>query len=312
MLVRLHSYIREALNKPKSGFIPPGQITEAINKASSDLWRELISDYRKTKTPNDLLNPFKSNGTFNVSANRVLITNKAKAAVSGAEIAVAGARYPVHMFHNDEEWTLRATVQRQSPFLEKRHTYAEGVSSSALPRDFMSHKNVIYLTDGTNQYEGAILPQNEFLDRKNSVLLAPDSENPIATIYNGTIEMLPALTSYESYLLPYVGYTDKKAPFGRYGDAGVDLEIELDEADNGSGNLRVYYYDFPALATATYTQTSGIPSVTVVQELDWNENAFTLLASRAMVYLGATVKDATAVQLEAVVNANQINSINNG
>ena len=63
MLVRLHTFIRSVLRKNRSAFVPPDLLTESINQASFDLWRELIQDFRTTGKQSDLLSAFKDSSS---------------------------------------------------------------------------------------------------------------------------------------------------------------------------------------------------------------------------------------------------------
>jgi hypothetical protein len=60
-----------------------------------------------------------------------------------------------------------------------------------LPADFVQDKGMFQAGDA----EGIILDTEEFLDRNNSVILAPDLEEPIARVFNDQIEVSPSSIS---------------------------------------------------------------------------------------------------------------------
>lgn len=68
-------------------------------------------------------------------------------------------------------------------------------------------------TVGSNVYEGEILAENEWLDRRNSFILAPTLQQPIARIIGTNIEFYPSdsgnyrLVYYRSPLQPKFNYT---------------------------------------------------------------------------------------------------------
>jgi hypothetical protein len=82
--------------------------------------------------------------------------------------------------------------------------YVKAVSvTNQIPEDFLKEITIISVADNT-RYEGEILTEQEFYDRKNSVLVGPETEHPIARLYSDNegqkIEVLPA---GGNYLLSY-------------------------------------------------------------------------------------------------------------
>lgn len=301
MLLRLHTLIRDTLRKNKGGTITPALITEAVNSASVDLWRELVKDFRDTGLPNELLVPFKGKSLISASSNSATLSGKAGAAITGVSVIISGKEYEALLLHSDLEWSKRNTINRESPYLIKRKTYEHTVTQPLpLPDDFLAHQNVLIWTNGTNEYEGIILEANKFSDRINSTFLAPDSENPVATIYDGAIKAQPALSASQSYILPYKAYKSDRVPFARYEPSGSNMTIEIDEVSDGSSNVIVFYYNTPTTATATYAQTNGIWTPTVTTDLDWGADAFPLIARRALTHLGVPLNNPAAMQLESI------------
>ena len=72
-----------------------------------------------------------------------------------------------------------------------------------IPEDFFKEITIVSVADNT-RYEGEILTEQEFYDRKNSSLVGPETEHPIARLYSDNegqkIEILPV---DGNYLLSY-------------------------------------------------------------------------------------------------------------
>ena len=95
MLVRLHTFIRSVLRKNRSAFVPPALITESINQASFDLWRELIQDFRTTGKQSDLLSAFKESSSPSVSNGTFTVVGKSQSVVAGISIIDSSSKeYP--------------------------------------------------------------------------------------------------------------------------------------------------------------------------------------------------------------------------
>jgi len=172
MLVRLHAFIRSVLRKNRSAFVPPDLITEAINQASFDLWRELIQDFRTTGKQSDLLSSFKQRFTVPKDSgyNGFTVTGKGESVVTGIGSTHSGNDYPTRLLTSDSDWVLRKKlpVEDVSESLVKRITFQINANNPTynLPLDFMSHKGVIY-TDSNRK--GKVVPSEEFLEQKHPV-----------------------------------------------------------------------------------------------------------------------------------------------
>jgi len=172
MLVRLHAFIRSVLRKNRSAFVPPDLITEAINQASFDLWRELIQDFRTTGKQSDLLSSFKQRFTVAKDSgyNGFTVTGKGESVVTGIGSTHSGNDYPTRLLTSDSDWVLRKKlpVEDVSESLVKRITFQINANNLTydLPLDFMSHKGVIY-TDSNRK--GKVVPSEEFLEQKHPV-----------------------------------------------------------------------------------------------------------------------------------------------
>ena len=117
-----------------------------------------------------------------------------------------------------------------------------GVGS--LPDYFVKDRGVFYLEEGGDSYEGIILDSDEFLDRKNSDILTPSTEEPIARITGGTIEVAPNTVS--SIKLIFYKYPTDKTPIATvYGDT-------IEVAPSSLASIKVRYYKHPVIERAIF------------------------------------------------------------
>lgn len=317
MLQDLHDFIRDTIRKKRAGFVDVNQITEAIAASSKGLWKELITKYRQNGQLNRMLVPFKNSELgAKLSNSKYTLANAADSHIDGVAIVVSPKEYPTTLLHEDGLWVQRRFLPRENKtFLLKRQEYAHPVSSTQeLPADYKNHNDVVYFYDNTdkNVYEGQILEHDEFYNRKNSYILAPDAQNPIATIYDGTIEFAPETELGDRYILPYDAYTDEKNGFSRYEPSGTGMVVEVDGST--SGTINIYYIDFPSEpshATPTYNVTTGLPDPLVsVVEMGWGDDAFSELANGALTYLGVSIQNPQASQVEQVKTVTEAQSNN--
>lgn len=97
-----------------------------------------------------------------------------------------------------------------------------------LPNDFVEGIT-IFSRVGQEKYEGVILSEVEFLDRKNSLLLAPTIEKPIARIFDNKIEFFPS--NGGNYTLSYYKFPSEERPLVTVSNNRIsvrpDVEVEL-------------------------------------------------------------------------------------
>jgi hypothetical protein len=174
MLVRLHTFIRSVLRKNRSAFVPPDLITESVNQASFDLWRELIQDFRTTGKQSDLLSAFKASSSPPIGGGVFTVAGKSESVVAGISILDSASadsnEYPTRLLTSDSDWVLRKKlpVEDVSESLIKTFTLTTNSNNPnvALPADFMAHKGAIYTSADR---KGKIVPSDEFLSQKHPV-----------------------------------------------------------------------------------------------------------------------------------------------
>lgn len=102
--------------------------------------------------------------------------------------------------------------QQVSRYLKEQTCNVTSTNVFALNSDF-NRPVTINSTVSGQIYEGEILAENEWLDRKNSFILAPTLQQPIARIVGTNIEFYPAdagnykLVYYRSPVQPKYNYT---------------------------------------------------------------------------------------------------------
>lgn len=307
MLQRLHSFIREASRRQRSGFVTGSQITEAINAASSALWKNKIKEFR-AGGDDILLQPFKSVTTL--SSGSYTLTNQKQAEIVAIR-PTNESKPEVIVVSNDTNLINLKSKSDYNHIISSQFTAAINSSSSgffSLPVDTFKLGEVFYHEFNGNRYEGQILKDREFLDRKNSKIVPSSTTKPIARVLDNKIEFHPIPTGSSTYTftVPY----DKFNPIARYQQSGNNIVFEFIPS-NYNDEIKVYYYKHPSLAQATYSSTNGVETVTVVTDLDWNESAFLEIAARALVIIGVEVNNQLLAQLESIIEQNEAADVNN-
>lgn len=139
-----------------------------------------------------------------------------------------------------------------------------GGNSVTLPADYYEMQNIFYRDGSNNEFEGELLKHDEFQDRRTSVIIPPILTEPIATIYGGVIEFFPA----------------------------------------GDVNYQILYWKNPTTPAYAFTQTNGIITFDDANsvDLDWDQKDFSNISSRALKYLGYSIKDGQVISVEQNTN----------
>ena len=221
-----------------------------------------------------------------------------------------------------------------------------------LPDDMFSFGSVFYNEYNGNRYEGQILDDREFVDRKNSVIIAPTPEKPIARIVGNQIEICPVPTGsdfkirlpYEilkpdkipstlkhsiarlvgnkiefmaedmsaltvppnKFVLPYMIFN----PVVRYTISNSDMVLSFNPS-SFSDDIKVRYIDTPTDADIAVALTNGEPSYSAPTETGWSDQAFSEIASRMLVYLGVSVDNQLATQIEGLTEQGNVADVKN-
>jgi len=160
--------------------------------------------------------------------------------------------------------------------LVKRATFTVTPSTSVqvLPADYIEGLTIYVLNDGVLT-EGTLYSWDEFLEVKNSKILTPDLSYPVATIY------------IDSAGVPKIEF------------APVPV--------TGSYTYTFVYMRKPAKAVYAYTTSSG--NITYNQtgtvDIDLDDRYFTDIVSRALMYIGISLKDNDIASIETLKDGNQ-------
>ena len=163
--------------------------------------------------------------------------------------------------------------------LVKRASFTVSAGSGgiqAMPTDYIEALTIYHNDANGTLIEGTIYSWDEFLEVKNSSILAPDRAFPVATIYistagTPTIEFAPVPVS-------------------------------------GSYTFTLVYMRKPAKAKYTYTSPYGNISFDNTQayvDIDLDDRYFTDIVSRALMYIGISLKDNDIASIETLKDGNQ-------
>jgi hypothetical protein len=163
--------------------------------------------------------------------------------------------------------------------LVKRATFTVSPTTSVqnLPDDYVEGLTIYHTNENSVLIEGTLYSWDEFLEVKNSSILAPDRAYPAATIYldsSGTpkIEFAPIPPS-GNYTFTFV-YMRKPAT-AYYNAVVVNGNISA----SASGNV----------------------------DIDVSDRYYSDIVTRALMYLGITVKDGDITSVEGLMDVNQKN-----
>ena len=160
--------------------------------------------------------------------------------------------------------------------LVKRSTFSvtAGNYIQALPADYIEGLTIYVVNDGS-LIEGTIYSWDEFYEVKNSKILTPDLAYPIATIY------------IDSAGLPKIEF------------APIPV--------SGTYTYTLVYMRKPAKAEYKYITTNG--NITYVDansvNIDLDDRYFTDIVTRALMYIGISLKDSDIASIETLKDNNQ-------
>ncbi len=163
-------------------------------------------------------------------------------------------------------FTSRANSQQLTRYVKEQACNITSTNQFALNTDY-NRPIIIKSLVGQSQHEGDILAENEWLDRLNSVMLAPDLEHPIARIIGTNIQFFPSDAG--NFVLVY--YRSPVAPVFAYTVAGNGRDI-------------------------TYNPTGSV-------DVDVNQNSLSNVIVNALGYLGVSLKDESLL-LDKQINGN--------
>lgn len=310
MLQRLHTFIRDIVRKNRSGFVRNDTITEAINMASTSLFNSLVQKMRSGGGESYLLQPFRKRAQLAKASGYWTLTGGMGFEVITIESTDEGS--PQILLTPDGQFPSTREMMEFEHIIDSEQSLVLTSTTSGkldLPDDFGEPKESFYHNYNGNRYEGHILDDNSFMDRRNSFIQPPDEEHPIARITDDQIEFYPIPTGSNTFsiTLPYKQYN----PLMRYEEMGNDIRF-YSKPDSFSDQIYVYYLERPALAQSSDgALVNGVPGITVDTELNWGESAIGELASRALIFVGVEVNNQMAAQIEQLTEQMDVADANN-
>jgi hypothetical protein len=143
----------------------------------------------------------------------------------------------------------------------------------------------VYLTAGGSTKEGTIYNWDEFLEIQNSSILSPNVDYPAATIFVVEETVSSVLTN-----VPKIQFSPVPT--------------------SGNYDYTLVYMRKPAKAVFAYESTSGTTGNIVYKsvgsvDIDIDDRYFTDIMTRALMYLGISLKDGDIASAEAMKDNNQ-------
>lgn len=162
---------------------------------------------------------------------------------------------------------------------KKVFTVASTTSVQSIAQDDYVQALTIYLKDGTNVNEGRMYDWDRFLEVKNSAIIPPTISEPIATVF---------VAEESSVNVPKVEF----APVPPSGTTYEYTLVYMRRPKKG-----VYAYD-TSNGNFTYKLSGSV-------DIDIDERYFSDIMTRALMYLGVSLKDADVASTEAMRDNNQ-------
>lgn len=162
------------------------------------------------------------------------------------------------------EQGMNANVQSLSRYISEENYGSNSSIKYTLPTNFLKEITIQSRMNGST-YEGDILTDQEFSDRRNSYITPPEFTHPIARLVGESIEILPVQGNYT--LTYYREIVDCK-----------------------------YAYTSPTNRNIVFDEANSV-------DLDCNKGALSKIVSRALVYFGISLEAQNLVTEETISNS---------
>ena len=165
---------------------------------------------------------------------------------------------------------------------KKAFTVSSSTGTQSLATTDYVEALTIYLTTGGSTKEGTIYNWDEFLEIQNSSILEPKPDYPAATIFVVEETVSSVLTN-----VPKIQFSPVPT--------------------SGNYDYTLVYMRKPAKAVYDYTASSGNITYrsTNSVDIDIDDRYFTDIMTRALMYLGISLKDGDIASAEAMKDNNQ-------
>lgn len=177
MIETAHKIIRDTIRKYNGGYKSPEQIDLVINRASLDLFLNLLAQYRETKMLPNLLETFKKREVVNLTSGSGTISDADYAETISVNTLLSGAEFSARLTDTDEFWKKRdiaTLLQGKSEEEVQKYilSLSLGSGENALPENFVKE-----IAINMGEYDVKIVPVNRW-NSKTMLDLEPDPANP--------------------------------------------------------------------------------------------------------------------------------------
>lgn len=184
----------------------------------------------------------------------------------------------INKYHRTGKFEYDHLLVKRATFTVSSSTGTQSLLSNA--PDYIEGLTIYIDGTGSNKVEGTIYSWDEFLEILNSNILAPDISYPAATIY---------IVDEGGADVPKIQFS----PVPTSGNYTYTL-VYLRKPDPA-----VYAYTFnSSTGEITYNPTGSV-------DIDISDRYYTDIITRALMYLGITIRDADIVGIEGLMDANQ-------
>lgn len=184
----------------------------------------------------------------------------------------------ISKYHTTGKFEYDHLLVKRANFTVSNSTGVQSILSQAA--DYIEALTVYLTVPGGTPVEGTIYSWDEFLEVQNSKIVAPDESYPAATIY---------MLSESNVDVPKIQFS----PVPGSGNYTYTLVYMRKPAN------AVYAYDFdPATGNFTYKVAGSV-------DIDISDRYYTDIITRALMYLGISLRDGDIVGTEALMDRNQ-------
>jgi hypothetical protein len=184
----------------------------------------------------------------------------------------------INKYHRTGKFEYDHLLVKRANFTVSSSTGVQSISTQAA--DYIEALTVYITVPGGTPVEGTIYSWDEFLEVQNSKIVAPDESYPAATIY---------IVSESSVDVPKIQFSPVPV--------------------SGNYTYTLVYMRKPADAVYNYTFDSGTGNFTFNStgsvNIDISDRYYSDIITRALMYLGVSLRDGDVVGVEALMDRNQ-------
>jgi hypothetical protein len=184
----------------------------------------------------------------------------------------------ISKYHKTGKFEYDHLLVKRANFTVSSSTGVQSISAQAA--DYIEGLTVYLTVSGGTPVEGTIYSWDEFLEVQNSKIVAPDESYPAATIY---------IVNESGVDVPKIQFS----PVPTSGNYTYTLVYMRKPAN------AVYNYNFnSSTGNFTFNETGSV-------NIDISDRYYTDIITRALMYLGISLRDGDIVGTEALMDRNQ-------